>query len=342
MSRTRSVYFAAAVMVLAAVTAVTTVAVAVTPRAAVRRCIPVGGTPAKKIKNVEAIIDDSYSMRNSDPDSLRTGGLELFISDADNAKKTLGVVEFGTDASTVFAPATIQGSRNTMASLLRARIKGDNGDTNYDSGFIKAGQDNPGAEARIFVTDGADDGGFSNTHRGGPRTFVVGLGIGRPSPSNPAAKRLQQIADETGGLYFPSVQAATLQPTYKTISAAINCTPKPRVFRSHIFKKREQRSTRTVRIDKTTKKIELALNWAKSKNRFALARVELLGKRGRVLASLSGKGKPRKLRTTKARGKNFRTLTFRKTARATRLRFTVKPTKLVRRERTITLLTERD
>ena len=297
---------------------------------------------AIKANNVQAIIDDSGSMQTSDPDRLRLAGLELFISDRDNTKKTLGVVEFGSAANTVFAPARVGGSRNTMIARLRAQVKADNSDTNYDAGFIKAAQDNAGAQARLFITDGADDGGYTNTHRGGPRTFVVGVGIGRPSPNNPAANRLQQIANETGGVYFPDISASTLQPTVRTISLAMNCLPRPRTFRSRLFRKRAQKSVRTVRIPTSTKEIELALNWARPGNRFSQGGVAMLGRGNRVLATLKGRGKPRKLKTTKGRARTFRSVRFKKPRGATKLRFTVRALTVVRRERTITQLTERE
>ena len=338
-SRTRTASLAVGTAALAGLTGLSLAggAGAQTPP---KRCA--GSVQAVKANNVQAIIDDSYSMRASDSDRLRLAGLELFISDRDNRNKTLGVVEFGTAANTVFAPARVGDSRGTMIARLRAQVQGDNGETNYNSGFVKAAQDNAGAQARIFITDGADDGGYANTHRGGPRTFVVGLDIGRPSPTNAAANRLQQIADETGGVYFLKITDSTLQPTVRTISLAINCLPRPRTFRSRLFRKRGQKSVRTVRIPRSTKEIELALNWARPGNRFSQSGVTMLSRRNRVLATLTGRGKPRKLRTTKFRARTFRSVRFKRPTGATKLRFTVKAQRVVRRERKITQLTERE
>lgn len=348
MSSPRRFSFVAAAGTLAALTGVSVAVAAGAERAAARGCVPAPGqVEAVKVNNIEAILDDSASMRHSDPNSLRVAGLELFVKDPDNAPKTLGAVEFGNAGSTVFLPQNVGLNRDFMIDRLRARLIGDYGDTYYDAGFIKAQEDNPGAEARIFVTDGApDEGGFNNTHRGGPRTFVVGLGIGRPGPNNTNANRLQRIADETGGVYFPDVAAATLQPTYRTISAAINCLSPPRQFKSRLFWQKGQKSTRTVRLDPSTTRLELALNWAHPRNRFAFTRVDLLGprklgRRKRVLATLSGRGRPRKLTTRNARAKTSRSRTFNKPRAATRLRFTVTAKKIVRPSSTITLLIER-
>jgi hypothetical protein len=295
---------------------------------------------AVKANNVEAIIDDSYSMRNNDPDRLREAGLEQFITDPENANKVFGVVEFGTNADTVFGRAVIRKSRGAMLALLRSQIAADNGETNYDKGFIKGLQDNPAAEARIFLTDGAHDGVYLNSHRGGPRTFVVGLGIGKPGPNNPNANRLQQIANETGGAYFPNVAQATLQPTIRTIGAALNCLPTPRTFRSGIFRKKGQKSTRTVKIAKGTKKLDLVVNWTQRQSRFVLSDVRLLGKK-KTLATLSGKGRPFKIRTKKRGGKTFRSISFKKRTGTVKLRFTIQAKKVAKPERTITQLTER-
>ena len=251
MSRVRTISFTAAASALAALTMLSVASGAGAQRSSATGCVPAPGqVKAEKINNLEAIIDDSQSMAKRDPNRLRVAGLEQFINSPDNTAKTFGVVEFGTNATTVFARANIGRSRRSMIALLRSQVRADNGATNYDKGFIKGLQDNPAAEARIFLTDGAHDGAYQQSHRGGPRTFVVGLGIGKPGPRNPNANRLQQIANETGGVYFPGVAAATLQPTFRTISAAVNCLPRPRTFRSRRFRHVDQRSTRVVKIAK--------------------------------------------------------------------------------------------
>ena len=338
MSRVRTTSVIAATTALGAVTALS-LASGAGAQGTRQSCVPAPGqVEAVKVNNLQAIIDDSDSMRKSDPDRLRVAGIEQFITNPENASKTLGVVEFGTNAATVFARANVGNSRGAMIALLRSQVRADNGSTNYDKGFIKASQDNPAAEARIFLTDGAHDGAYQNSHRGGPRTFVVGLGIGRTGAS---ARRLQQIANETGGVYFPNVAVATLQPTFRTISAAVNCLPIPRTFRTRRFTKKGQTSTRTVRIAKGTKRMDLVLNWAQPSNRFVFSRVSLLGRKNRVLATLSGKGKPRKLRITKGSGKTFRSLSFKKSKGTRKLRFRVAARRVVKPERALIQLTER-
>jgi hypothetical protein len=297
-----------------------------------------GCTP---ISNLEAIIDDSGSMAGTDRNELRRTGLEIFITSATNAKKTLGAVEFGSDANTVFAPGVVGSQRSAMVASLRRQIDADNGGTDYNSGFLKAAADNPNAQARIFLTDGADNGGFSNTHRGGPRTYVVGLGIGAPGPGKEDENRLQMIADETGGRYFPNVTAAKLQTTFNTISSAVNCLQAPKSFTSKVFTRRGQSSTKTTSLASNTKSADLVLNWAQPNNKFRFSDVRALGRRNKTLATLSGKGKPKKLRVKRSSGDTFTSLTLRKPRGTRKLRFRVTATTLLLPELTETQLTQR-
>ena len=334
MRRTRKRSLAAGTAALAALTALSTAGGAAGQGFVIPGCKPIG--------NVEAIIDDSGSMGGTDFNRLRVTGMELFITNQGNQKKTLGAVEFGSSANTLFAPAVIGTNRNTMINALRAQVTANNGGTDYNSGFIKAGQDNPGAGARIFLTDGADNGGFTNTHRGGPRTFVVGLGIGKAGKGDSDADRLQQIANETGGTYFPDVEAATLQPTFNSISSAVNCLQPPKTFRSKLFTARGQRSTRTTGISKLARKVDIVLNWAQPSNRFGISSVAALSARNKVLATLSGKGKPRKIGGKKtAKGTTYRSLSFRKPKGTRKIRFTIKVSRIFQAERTITQLSQR-
>ena len=343
MSRLRTWSLATAGAALAVLTTGSAAVAADAEHAQAGGCVPAPGqVEAVAAKNVEAILDDSESMQPSDPNRLRVAGLELFITAPENRSKTLGVVEFGSTATTVFPPLVVGANRDLMVNRLSRFINADNNGTNYDAGFIKGRQDNPAAEARIFVTDGVPTG-FSNSHRGGPRTFVVGIGIGTPGPGRPNANRLQRIADETGGVYFPDVVQATIQPTYKTISAALNCLSPPRQFRSRRFTRAGQTHTRTVRLDPNTKKMELAVTWANPRNRFRFTRIDLMGPNNRALATLTGEGRPWVLRRTSSRRTTSRTIRFEKRPpKSAKLRFTITAKRIHRPARTITLLTERE
>ena len=333
MSTTRKASAIAAIASLGAATALLTGGGA-SAATTIPGCAPVG--------NVEAIIDDSGSMSGTDPNELRRAGLELFISSTANAKKTLGAVEFGSSpAETVFAPAPIGPNVKPMIAALQAKIQADNGGTDYDSGFQKAKGDNPGAQARIFLTDGANNGDFFNSHLPGPKTYVVGLGIGRASPTDADATRLQQIATDTGGRYFPSVDAAKLQPTFNQITSAVSCLQSPRTFNSRLFTRKGQSSAAAAGLGKNTKKVELVLNWAQPTNRFSLSTVQAVGRKNKVLASLTGKGKPKKLSVKKTRGTTFQSLSVKKPKGTRKLRFKVKAGQVLMPERTVSQLTQR-
>jgi hypothetical protein len=180
----------------------------------------------KAVTNVEIIVDDSFSMRRLDPDELRRDAIDLLITKPRNVGKVIGAVEFGTTVNQLFPPQQIlergEGSNQPfLLGQLRGFINGDNGGTNYNIAFASAAQDNPAAQARIFITDGGHlAGGYLDAHAGGPPTFVVGLGI---RPDEPFGQRLQRIADETGGRAFLDVKPDDVIRVMNTIDSALNC-----------------------------------------------------------------------------------------------------------------------
>ena len=77
----------------------------------------------------------------------------------------------------------------TLFDRLEREIDADNGGTNYNEAFTGVAKDNPGADARIFLTDGEhNEGRYVNGHRDGPPTYVIGLGIGAQGPGRRAAR----------------------------------------------------------------------------------------------------------------------------------------------------------
>ena len=297
-----------------------------------------GCTPAT---NFEAIIDDSASMAFRDFHELRRTSLELFSSLGVNQPKTLGAVEFGSGADTVFAPAPIAAGRRTMISALRSRIHADNGGTDYDAAFVKAAQDNPSATARIFLTDSPDEGGYRNAHRGGAKTYVVGVRLGAATITDPTASRLLQIATDTGGLYFAVLEPSILQPIFNAISAEAACLPLPRSLMSRTFTRVGQTGSRTAAVSPLAKSLDLLLSWGQPSNGVVFSRVQALGRRGRVIADLTGRGRPRKLRVRRRPGPTFQTLTVSKPRGTRRIRITVAATRVFRREPAVVQLTQR-
>jgi len=214
----RSRSLAVAVLGLAALLTATTTSTASPDAAAAASCVPKN--------NVEAIIDDSGSMIITDGDRLRVRAMELFIDNPANEKRTLGALEFGTDAAQLFAPLPISANRASMKSAIDTAVNADNGLTDYNDAFAAAGAENPNATARIFLTDGGhnneDSSPYDNSHRGGPPVYVIGLGV-----AGDGGTVLKQIADETNGLYRPVDTASELQSAMFDVNAAIGCLATP-------------------------------------------------------------------------------------------------------------------
>jgi FG-GAP repeat len=176
--------------------------------------------------NVEMLIDDSGSMADSDPQLLRRRAIELVLSKPRNEGEVLGAYEFGSVGTQLFEPQEIRprgpgSNQPELFELLERRIEADNGGTNYNEAFVGVANDNPAAEARIFLTDGEhNEGRYRLGHRGGPPTYVIGLNIGGEGE---AAERLARIAEDTGGRYFPSVTAQQLQAVLNRVDSRLNC-----------------------------------------------------------------------------------------------------------------------
>jgi hypothetical protein len=172
--------------------------------------------------NVEAIIDDSGSMEGTDPEQLRRRALATMLARPRNEGDVLGALEFGDEADALFAPQSIREEEvPALIRRLREQIRADNGGTNYNAAFARVADENPAAGARIFITDGGHNvGEYAGGHAGGPPTYVIGLDIGKRGPD---AKRLQRIADDTKGEYYPNVDDRKLQSVMGRIDSKLNC-----------------------------------------------------------------------------------------------------------------------
>jgi hypothetical protein len=250
-------------------------------------------------QNIEAMVDDSGSMFDNDPTALRVRAMELFIDNPANDKRTLGALEFGSDASGVFPPAVISPNRANMKSLLNSVILSDNGGTDYNDAFSFAGTHNPAATGRIFLTDGehTDIEPYANGHQGGPPVYVIGLG------SAPNAAVLQQIASDTGGIYRAAGTASELQSAIFDINAVIACLSKPVVFNDN-FTKLNQTKTRTVRLPRGTRSANIALSWSSEADAFTIGGFRVV-RHGKTVARGA---KVRHLKVTKRTGKTFVTV----------------------------------
>src|SRR5918996_2341897 len=96
-----------------------------TATAAAQNCVPKA--------DLEAIVDDSGSMSFSDPNDLRIRAMELFVDTQGNERRTLGAVEFGSDATPLFAPAQIGPNAAAMKSAFNTSLLEDGGGTDYNA-----------------------------------------------------------------------------------------------------------------------------------------------------------------------------------------------------------------
>jgi hypothetical protein len=217
----------ASVTKLAATATIVVLGIAVASSGADVSASALGSAACAPATSIEAIVDDSGSMGDADPDNLRVTALDILIDAPANASLTLGALEFGSTASTLFKPQTIGSSAGAMKAVLADRIDYADLFTNYNAAFSLAKTENPGAGARIFLTDGGHDvGAYLKGHRGGPPTYVLGIGIGAPGTDS-NANQLQQIATDTGGTYYTAVTSASLPGVMNDIQAKLSCTGAP-------------------------------------------------------------------------------------------------------------------
>jgi hypothetical protein len=246
--------------------------------------------------NVEAMIDDSSSMAGTDSNNLRSAGLKLIMSTPGNENKTLGAIEFGDDADSVFGPGPIGKNRTAFSQALDEKIRADNFGTNYNAAFDLAKTHDPTAGARLFLTDGGhNDGDYLNGHQGGPPTYAIGLGFIFGSDET----RLRTIAAETGGFYRNAQDDSDLQAAMNEVNVAINCQSRPARV-SDTFRKRGSK-THKLTIAKGVRSVQFALSWVNASDRFSIGHFSLKGahrlkvnqRRGKTFVSLKLSGMSR-------------------------------------------------
>jgi cyclophilin family peptidyl-prolyl cis-trans isomerase len=268
--------------------------------------------------NIEAIIDDSGSMSFSDAGLLRVRGMKLFL--ANNEPKTLGALEFGSQAVRLFQPAKIGTFQTQMGAILDQRIMADNASTDYNAAFALAKTENPTATSRIFLTDGGHTAGtYLNGHRGGPPTYVVAFGS---VTTGVDGNRLRQIASDTGGKAYLSTDSSTLQPVFEEITAALNCQAVPKSY-ADTFTKVGQSKVHALTIPSGTRSVRFTLSWLNPNDAFDIGSLRITRK-GKLVAKSS---KAKKLKVTKRRGQSFVTVKVRGLKKG-KLKFRVKAKKL--------------
>jgi hypothetical protein len=256
---------------------------AATPSARTSACAPA--------TNIEAIVDDSGSMAVTDPSTLRVKALTLLINTL-SPSTSLGAIEFGGNffesatpaADTVFAPEAVGANAAGMAAALQSKIQADNGGTDYNAAFATSDAANPNAAARIFLTDGGHDVGTYNnghlTHK--VPTYVVGFSPGVAASED--QQRLQAIASETGGRFFPLSDSSQLQSVINTIGAEITCQTPPQSFNDAL--KQGASKLHSVAIGAGTKSLQVALTWASPLDKFTISQLRIV-RHGKTVARAS-------------------------------------------------------
>jgi hypothetical protein len=295
------------------------------PRAHAAAC-----TPAT---NIEAIIDDSGSMTVTDPNRLRVQAMDLLIN-ALGSGTTLGAVEFGSgdDFSTpptpaadpVFNPEPVGPNAAAMKSALDTKIQADNGSTDYNAAFDTARAANPGAQARIFLTDGGHNAGtYNNTHLNptGSQTPTYVIGFSPGISAQVDQDRLKKIASDTGGRYFPLADSSTLQAVMNQIEAIVTCQSAPRTFNDNLAQGKSR--AHTVALSRRARSAQLALTWTSPLDRFKVTNVRIV--RGKKVVARAAR--VHKLKVKVSKGTTFVVVKVSRLVRG-KLRFNVKAVKI--------------
>jgi hypothetical protein len=293
-----------------------------------------------KASNIEAIIDDSGSMAGTDPNTLRVKGVKLLINTLSSGT-FLGAVEFGgsfdpstPSADTVFKPAAVGPNATAMGNALDSKIKADNGVTDYNAAFAQSDADNPNAAARIFLTDGAHNvGDYNNghlTHK--VPTYVVSFGSGITGPDQ---ARLQGIANDTGGHYYPLVDSSQLQSIINAIGAALTCQTPPQTFNDKLAQGKSK--THAVTIGANTKSLQIALTWASPLDQFTISHLRLVS-HGKTIA-VASRRKVRRLKVKRTKSQTFTVLRVSRLQKG-KLKFRLKATRIGSGQPKVTLTTQ--
>lgn len=268
---------AAAVVVGGLVSTALVIPGVASPAAAAAPCAPV--------TNIEAIIDDSGSMAGTDPNRLRVQAMDLLINALDGST-TLGAVEFGTIADNVFPAEAVGPNAAAMKAALDSGIQADSGGTDYNAAFDSGRAANPGAAARIFLTDGGHNAGtYLNTHlnpapQAQTPTYVIGFSTGLSLPEDQA--RLAQIASDTGGAYYPLPDASALQSVMNQIETGLTCQSAPKTFTDSL--KPGKSKQHNVTIAKRSNSAQLALTWTSPLDTFKIKGLKIV-QHGDVVAA---------------------------------------------------------
>ena len=174
--------------------------------------------------DVALLIDESYSMRRTDPKRLRIEAAKTFVGMARRSPRIrrIGIVAFN-DASRTLAALTPPDRHEALvAAIEQVRATGQ---TDMDGALRRgralfAASPEATAKAVVLLTDGKDaPGRYENAHasfaRNRWRVYTVGLS------ERADAEVLRRIARDTGGEYHEAPTSAELQEIFGKICLAL-------------------------------------------------------------------------------------------------------------------------
>jgi hypothetical protein len=162
---------------------------------------------------------------------------------------------------------------------------------------------------------------------------VIGFGV----PAGEDQTRLQKIAGDTGGRYFPLEDSAQLQAVMNTIEAALTCQTPPRQFTDQLGQ--GQSKTHSVAIGAASKAVQITLTWTSPLDKFKLSGLKLSNK-GHLLAIAGRPGKkPGKLKVSRKTSSTFAVLTVSHLHKG-QLSFAVRAAKIGSGEPKVSLITQ--
>jgi hypothetical protein len=243
----------------------------------------------------------------------------------------LGAIQFGSSfdpatpsASPVFPVEAIGPNAAAMKSALDTQIQGDDGGTDYNAAFDTARAANPGAGARIFLTDGGHNSGtYNNTHlnpapQAQTPTYVIGFSAGLAGPEDQA--RLAKIASDTGGRYFPLPDSSALQSVMNEIETTLSCQTPPKTFNDTLSQGKSK--AHSVKISSKSKSAQLALSWTSPLDKFTISGIKVV-RSGKVVAKAAKHKKPKKLKVKVKTGSTFAVIKVQRLVKG-KLKFKVK------------------
>ncbi|MBA4388371.1 MAG: hypothetical protein C0404_10345 [Verrucomicrobia bacterium] len=185
-------------------------------------------TVAERRMDVALLVDDSYSMRETDPDRLRLTAVRSFadMAAARHDVSTVSVISFARKARLLLPPTPPTDELALLNSLKEIKAEGR---TDMDLAFSLAAMVlNDTANARriaVVLSDGRNEPGrYRDSHRvfserGWP-VYAIGLS------GEADVGTLKRIARETGGKFFYASKADELAAIFQEIALSIHHTVK--------------------------------------------------------------------------------------------------------------------